>query len=350
MNNNHIPIFLAANNDYAPFIATTIASICYNTKSFIEFYILDSNISSFSKKLIESLKEKFSNFSIEFIKIDFNKYFSNFRTDTQWSLDVYSRFLIPDLKPNLDKIIYLDVDVLVFNDITKLYNLDLSNYGLGAVQDLYACIDHRCDLYLTNPKQYFNSGVLLINCDYWRKNKILDKLFEIEKKYKNKLIFFDQDLLNICFNDNYKILDYEYNLQTEQIFRFDNLNKQEVLGIKKASENPCIRHFSSRKKPWICSSIRIDEKIFKIPHLNEFWFFAKMTPFYEGMLNNFIVNIAISDAKINNVAIEKNISNYIKRIKLFNIIPIIKLKKKNNKIKVYLFNFIPILIIKERVK
>ena len=49
----NIPIFLASNDGYAPFIATTIASICYNTQSFIEFYILDSGISNFKKKQIE---------------------------------------------------------------------------------------------------------------------------------------------------------------------------------------------------------------------------------------------------------------------------------------------------------
>ena len=89
---NSIPIFLASNDKYAPFVATTIASVCYNTKSFCEFYILDSGISNLNKKRIELLKEKFNNFSIEYLKVDLNK-FDGFKSADYISLDTYQDFL-----------------------------------------------------------------------------------------------------------------------------------------------------------------------------------------------------------------------------------------------------------------
>ena len=98
---NNIPIFLASNDKYTPFVATTIASVCYNTKSFCEFYVLDSGISNLNKKRIELLKEKFNNFSVEYLKIDLNE-FKDFQLLPHISLDTYSRFFIPILKPELD--------------------------------------------------------------------------------------------------------------------------------------------------------------------------------------------------------------------------------------------------------
>lgn len=340
--NLHIPIFLASNNNYAPFIATVVSSICYNTKHYIDFYILDSNISSLNKKIIENLKTQFNNFSIEFIKIDFKKYFKNFKQNNEWSLDIYSRFLIPDLKKDIKKAIYIDVDTIILDDISKLYNISIVKYGLGAIPDLYDCIKHRKELSL-NIKNYFNSGVLLINCEYWRKNNIFNKLLELEKHYKDKLKFFDQDLLNIYFKDNYKKLDYKYNLQTNQIFNFNGLDKEEQLKLNEAINNPIIRHFSASEKPWLTNKIKINEKYKKIPNFEDFWYFLKMTQFYEGMLNNFNDNLS-------NTVISKmiNIKVNIKILKLFNLIPFIKIKTKINKKYFYLFNFIPLLTIKEK--
>ena len=69
----NIPIFLSSDNNYAPFVATTIASICDNTKSFVEVYVLDGGITEENQEKISALKDVFKNFSIEFIKIDLEK-------------------------------------------------------------------------------------------------------------------------------------------------------------------------------------------------------------------------------------------------------------------------------------
>lgn len=75
----NIPVFLSSDNNYAPFVATTIASICDNTKSFCEFYVLDGGIKEENKAKICELKNKFNNFSIEFIEIDVKKSFFHYK-------------------------------------------------------------------------------------------------------------------------------------------------------------------------------------------------------------------------------------------------------------------------------
>ena len=148
---NNIPIFLSSDNNYAPFVATTIASICDNTKSFCEFYILDGGITQENQEKICKLKVQFNNFSIEFIKIDVEKTFKNidYKNICNYvTISTYNRFLIPMLKLNTDKAIYLDVDVIVVGDILKFYEQDLNNHIIGAIPDL--C---RNEEYLNNIKE-----------------------------------------------------------------------------------------------------------------------------------------------------------------------------------------------------
>ena len=98
----NIPIFLSSDNNYAPFVATTIASICDNTKSFCDFYILDGGIEEENKEKICQLKTLFNNFSIEFINI--KNSIKNFSTSDRYpSNTMYARFLIPLLKPDINR-------------------------------------------------------------------------------------------------------------------------------------------------------------------------------------------------------------------------------------------------------
>lgn len=264
---NNIPIFLSSDNNYAPFVATTIASVCDNTKSFCEFYVIDGGISPDNRSKIMALSEQFKNFSIEFITIDYDKYFKNFREITYLGLSTYSRFLIPELKPEKTKCIYLDVDIIVIDDIKKLFDIKLDNYVIGAVKDTGN------SKYLNYVKQsiglpansiYFNAGVLLINNSKWVVQNITQKLFDIEQKYREKLKIADQDILNICFQNSYKLLDIKYNTM------YDN---PEII----------IRHFTNYPKVWQ-ADFYLDletKQPKKIEHADIFWKYAKMTPFYQ---------------------------------------------------------------------
>lgn len=263
----NVPIFLSSDNNYVPFVATTIASVCDNTKSFCEFYVIDGGISPDNRSKIMALSEQFKNFSTEFITIDYDKYFKNFREITYLGLSTYSRFLISELKPEITKCIYLDVDIIVIDDIKKLFDINLDNYVIGAVRDTGN------SKYLNYVKQsiglpansiYFNAGVLLINNSKWVGQNITQKLFDIEQKYREKLKIADQDILNICFQNSYKLLDIKYNTM------YDN---PEII----------IRHFTNYPKVWQ-ADFYLDletKQPKKIEHADIFWKYAKMTPFYQ---------------------------------------------------------------------
>lgn len=271
---NNIPIFLSSDNDYAPFVATTIASICDNTESFVDFYILDGGISSENQQRICQLKEQFNNFSIEFIKIDINECFNDFTTKAHFTKSMYSRFLIPQLKPEIKKAIYTDVDVIVLGDISELYNEDLGEYIIGAVWEEYAEnveLGARSPfLELSSGHKYFASGNLLINCEKWREKSVTKELLAIEKRYRDDLKFPDQDILNKAFDNNYKVLPAKYCYVTQNY----NFYKE---------HNFVIRHFNAELKPWIFHK---DLKTDLLKNIEDFWYYAKMTNFYEELLSN----------------------------------------------------------------
>ena len=270
---SNIPIFLSSDNNYAPFVATTMASILSNTNSFIEFYILDGGITTENVEKIQSLKSNFSNFSIEFIKIYYEKYLKNFKEIGHWNKSVYARFLIPDLKTQINKAIYLDVDIIVTGDITNLYNEDLEDYALGAVWEQWAedgiNKQHKIRMRLSDKHKYFNTGVLLINSNKWREENIQKHLSDISNKFNDRIKMVDQDILNKYFDNNYKVLEQKYNYLTTNFY----VNDTQELYI--------IRHLTGNVRPWQLNPTTASI----VPNVKDFWYYAKMTPFYDELLS-----------------------------------------------------------------
>ena len=282
---NHIPIFLSADDNYAPFVATTIASICYTTKYYIDFFVLDGGISKFNKMQIESLQVKFINFSIEFIKIETSElinYFHLTNAGKHLTISTYSRFLIPQIKENIDRVIYLDVDIIALSDIIELYNEDIAHHHIGAVPKYHNKIERQKFKNVFNlsvEHKYFNAGVLLINCKKWRNDKITEKIFDLSQKFHDTLNDADQGLLNIYFDNSYKQLDYKYNIMT---------NDQCKKGYPQT--DVVLRHFNDYPKPW--NNRNFSNR--PIQNFNEFWFFASLTPFYAGMCQSFLANMLVN--------------------------------------------------------
>lgn len=290
-----IPIFLSSDNNYVPFVATTIASICDHTKSFCDFYVLDGGITEENQEKICELKEHFNNFSIEFVSIDVNKEFGNFSEKFHFTKSMYFKFLIPDIKKNIHKALYSDVDVIALGDIAQMYHEDLNGHLLGSVAKEYSPKeDYVKKLNLSGEHIYFESGNLIIDCEGFRKNNIKSKLFEIEKKYHEFLRYPDQDILNICFDGNYQKISYKYCFETGY-YKCPAIDTSKIV----------IRHFESFLKPWqIAESLATN----LLPNKNDFWHYAQMTPFYSELKSKTIYNSAkdLIKVKVYNLMREKD--------------------------------------------
>jgi lipopolysaccharide biosynthesis glycosyltransferase len=183
--------------------------------------------------------------------------------------------LIPYLKLNLDKVIYSDVDVIVLGDIKEMYDEDLEDFIIGAIwQELYdktINMDNlKLKLNISTEHKFFFSGNLLINCKKWREQNITQKLIDLFNKNKNLILTCpDQDLLNMFFDNNYKILSSKY-CYVNQNFDY----------FKEEYPNIIIRHYNGQIKPW---NINENTKTSLFHNLKEFWYYAKITRFFKEL-------------------------------------------------------------------
>ncbi|MFR4115017.1 MAG: glycosyltransferase family 8 protein [Alphaproteobacteria bacterium] len=346
----HIAVFYEGQDDLIDILAVSMASVCYNTKSFVDFYILDCGICDFNKKQLELLKEKFANFSIEYIPIDLKQ----FEGLKGWRgfLDCYSRLQIPELKKKLNRAIYLDSDVVALGDVKLLWKENLDGHAVGAAAEIgYGnFLFQNCTnkLGISPTHIYLNTGVLLIDCQQWRQKKITQSLFDIARRYKDDIFVICEDILSIYFNDtNYKLLPNRYNL-SDRINEIKDICASQITDeyLEEEWKHIVFQHLTPCK-PWIMLSNYYNNKALR--HCNSFWFFAQMTPFYEGLKNKLSQNLLLSGNQLllNNINfIKENKSSLISKYKLFNIIPLLIIKQKNNCKRYFLFGCIPFLKMK----
>lgn len=320
-----LPVFLASDEQYIKYAAVTIASIISNTKSKINFYILDGGISSISKSKLEQMLTKTPH-TIEFIEIPIS-IFEQFPNLEHFSLNMYSRYLIPQLKPELKKALYIDSDMIVCGDILEIFNRKIDN-GLGAVPYLDEKYNtkvykkYKQKLGIDASHLYFNSGLLLIDCDFWRNNNIIDVLIRKTLEMKPKLSMPDQDILNVVFNKKYDILPDCYNFVVDLTPLYMDLKK-----FIQTSKQCFILHYTGKNgiRPWVKKDVLGE---------NLYWNYAKITPFFHELQLELILNEILNISKTPK-------ETYF--VKLFHYIPLIKIKRNKGKVKIYLFGILPIL-------
>ena len=275
-----IPIVLSSDNGYAPFMYTTMLSILengYKNTYYIFYLLVPSNFSKIIKNIILELNNKYKCY-IQFIYI--NNIFENvIMKIPHISLSTYYRLLIGDLLPQeIDKCIYLDTDIIVNKDLSKLFKIDIKdNYLAGVISPTYYFQEkkHCKRLNLNSMKHYINAGMLLMNLKQIRKDNMTQKFIELSKRNYDSQ---DQDVLNVACYGKILTLPPKYNAMIyrlkEYSSRLKEIYKEE--DIMAATNVPYIVHYSHKQKPW--NSIGI--------YMEEYWWnFAKKTPFINIIFN-----------------------------------------------------------------
>lgn len=234
-------IAFCINDTYADKVAVVMTSVLENhPDTQIHFYIFSSDLSDENLLMLQKLQTKYKNFTVQKVDIP-QQLFSNLPLTIEYiPIETYYRYLIADLLPSLDKILYLDADLVVDKNISDFYNIDLGNYYLAGAEGLYVTESgHKPNIGLTDNDTYINAGVLLINLKQLRQNKLGTKLLEATKELQNKIKYQDQDIINIVCKGKIFIVDSIYNFTQHNILREKNK-------IKSAR----IIHYTGRKKPW----------------------------------------------------------------------------------------------------
>jgi len=257
-----VHVVTSADNNFAIPLTVMLKSLVMNFKIYsnLIIYILDGGITDENKeKIIKSLDP--NKIDIKWIKIDESK-LKDVKISAHISIATYYRLLIHKLLPNnIDKVVYIDSDTIFNEDISKIWELNIKNAPLLAVQDQdantrfvsspYGLSNYR-DLGLDSKSKYFNAGVLLINLKKWRSDDIGSKSIEYARKNAKIIKFHDQDGLNAILSNKWKELDLRWNFSSQMFWRSTYINN--VVCDKKTYEkiicNPYIIHFTTGLKPW----------------------------------------------------------------------------------------------------
>lgn len=187
------------------------------------------------------------NQKIEFLQIDISK-LNNVRITHHISIATYFRLLLPEVLPiNINKVLFLDCDILVNKNIKELYNIDIENDDVAAVEELLGD-KHKLLIGLNLSKKYFNAGILLINLERWRKFCYSRRFVEFLNLQSDRIIFWDQDVLNVVIEKR-KIIEEKWNVMLGSLKEPLNYN------FDKAS----IIHFTGSCKPWNCKNNVLSE-------------------------------------------------------------------------------------------
>ena len=275
-----IPIVLSSDDEYAPFMYTTMISILENAykKTFYIFFLLvPSDFSKSSENAILKISDIYK-CSIHFIHI--KNIFENLNMKiTHITLPTYYRLLIGDLlTEEFDKCIYLDVDICVCKDLSELFNIDIKdNYLAGVVAaGYYFSKEKNCiRLNLTSMNQYINAGVLVMNLKQIRKDNMTEIFKELAKRNYDSQ---DQDVLNIACYGKILTLPPKYNAMTYRLKENDPrlkdiYNEEDII---EANNAPLIIHYSDKKKPWNSIGGYME---------NYWWNIAKKTPYINWLFN-----------------------------------------------------------------
>lgn len=242
-------ILITPNNYYVMPSIVMLQSLFIHNPAPIDVYVIQSDLTANNIELMRRLIEK-HNGTMHIISIP-QAVFENAHTSIHITKESYYRLLAQELLPGeLERVLYLDVDLIITGNLSQLYNDDMR-------QDGKACFFTVCEgpgvsrqewqtydaLSIPHEYRYFNSGVLLMNISLLREKTKVQTMLDFIEQHGDTLKYHDQDTLNALFYDKVKYLDWHIYNQTILHIK----DKQEA---KLRLQNAEIIHYAGSDKPW----------------------------------------------------------------------------------------------------
>ncbi|MBQ8636211.1 glycosyltransferase family 8 protein [bacterium] len=286
-----VNIVFAADDNYSLCTIVALYSLISHTskENNYDIVIFESGISEENKKIMTDLVLDYKNISLRFFNT--KKFFEEYKffNYSYYTPDTYARLYIPDVMKNHDKAIYLDCDIIVLDDIAKLYdyefgnNIVAGNRNYGLIVHYYQKPDikkYYDELYpIKNIENSVNSGVLLMNLEELRKINLAKQGQELLNKYK-RLLCQDEDILNKVCEGRVGFIGSEWNWRfaVPEPLIYDYRLIKFAQEWAKGLYSQKIIHYICRTKPW-------DEP--NMYYADIWWAWAKKSPVYQILLKNY---------------------------------------------------------------
>ncbi len=269
-----INITIAINRKYVRYAYVMLTSLFYNNRDVdITVYILQSDLTEEDKVCISRLAKEYGQ-NIVYVDVNIDRYMENLPTTQNWTKEIYYRLLVGELLPDsVERLLYMDVDIIVHNSIEEFYHMDMQGNDLVVADDTVIQGNYspeQQDLFADREIRYFNSGMILYDLRQIRQKYCFDDYCKVAEQANYRLSNPDQDLLNYIHAGKVLYADNErYNAFSQNVLLTQE-NADEVL------QRLVIIHYAGRK-PWRYNGVHYElEKLW--------WLYAKETPFYAEMM------------------------------------------------------------------
>lgn len=243
---SNIHIIMSSDRKFLTNTKVTMASILCHHRKNITFYLMHSGLSA---KDYQPLMQLTADMGIDcrFLPMELkNNIWKGLPTTKYLTEATYYRLSLPSLLPDIDKVIYLDGDILVLDDIQEIWDIDLTQHCCAAMKVYNQT--HRFET--LSGRDCFNAGFMYFNLELMRKKHIEERFQETAIKFKNQLRLFDQDILNLVLVDDCLPLPRRWNVTTGMSARnggYANIPEEEVIEMHRS---PSAVHFTTKWKPW----------------------------------------------------------------------------------------------------
>ena len=245
-------LLFAINSKFVHLLCNCLCSVVTNGGADgYEAYILHSDLTEEDQFMIR--KNADLCVTCHFIQVD-ERLFEGFPENERYPKQIYYRLMAPLLLPDdLDRILYLDVDLVVINPLRELYGTDFE-------ENYYAACSHvkgfltKCNqirLGVAEEVPYINTGVMMMNLPLLRREMTIDTIREVARQKMHTFILPDQDLLTVMHGEHIKLLDtMVYNLSDRTLLTYNANPLNEARDLNWVRENTVIIHYFGKNKPW----------------------------------------------------------------------------------------------------
>ena len=265
---------------YAPddkYINQTVVSMTSavenNQKHEIEFIIVYSNLSN---KNIEKLKAV-PNCKIRLLQVDENM-FKGLPIAHWLTVQAWFRTKLPDLCPDINKLLYLDCDTLILGDLEELFSTDMEGKFIAGVKDVWG-VDKYVKRLAMKSNVYINTGMLLVNAEYCRKKDFFNKIVDFATHNPKIIEFSDQDAVNKIADENKLVLHPKFNYMDTWwkggYYEFEGKEEQDYLD---AGKKPIVVHLTGLKPAFKGCKNKFKDK---------WWEYAKLTNIYQELISDY---------------------------------------------------------------
>ncbi len=247
---NKVNILVTLDENYLPHLNVMLSTLIrFNPDCVFDIYLLHTSIGQDALKPTEAVLGNAGRLiSIQAQDLELG----NAPTTSRYPKEIYYRIFAARFLPDtLDRVLYLDPDLVVNGSILPLYQMDMGDYYFAAASHTGPLLQKvntlRLDMEEDSP--YINSGVMLMNLAILRREQNFEDVFRFIEKRKNFLVLPDHDIISGLYGSKIYALDtFRYNM-TERLYQM-HAPFEKGLDIEWVRKNSVIIHYCGRNKPW----------------------------------------------------------------------------------------------------